>query len=89
MTPSIDESSVAIHATHYNAELHFNGIIFAKISGAVGKPTTKNPMHQTRDKLFNYYLAKAWLKRIESEQCSIGAALNALKKYQTKIERKV
>lgn len=84
MSPSIDEPSVAIHATHHNAELHFNGIIFAKLPGAVGKVSTKNPTHKTRDKLFNHYLAKAWLKRIEAERCGIGAALNALKKISNK-----
>ena len=68
------------HITHYSADLYCNGVRFAAVPGAVGKETTKNINHKTRDKLFNYYLAKTWLKRIEAGETPFAYAYNALKK---------
>lgn len=73
---------IVAHVTHYSADLYCNGIRFAAVPGAVGKETTKNINHKTRDKLFNDYLAKTWLKRIEAGETPLAAAYKALKKNE-------
>jgi len=74
------ETMIVAHVTHYSAELYCNRIRFAAVPGAVGKETTKNINHKTRDKLFNNYLARVWLKKIEAGETPLAAAYKELKK---------
>jgi hypothetical protein len=76
------EAVITTHVTHHSAELYCNGIRFAAVTGAVGKATTKNLNHRVRDRLFNHYLSKTWLKRIEEGLTPISAAYQRLKKYE-------
>jgi hypothetical protein len=76
------KTMIVAHVTHYSAELYCNGVRFAAVPGAVGKETTKNINHKTRDKLFNDYLARAWLKKIEAGETPLAAAYEELKKNE-------
>lgn len=74
------EAMITTHVTHHSAELYCNGIRFAAVPGAVGKETTKILTHRARDRMFNYYLSKTWLKRIEAGETPLAAAYKELKK---------
>ena len=76
------ETMIVAHVTHHSAELYCNGIRFAAVPGAVGKETTKNINHKTRDKLFNDYLAKVWLMKIEAGETPFTAAYKELRKNE-------
>lgn len=81
------KTMIVAHTTHYSAELYCNGIRFASVPGVVGKGTTKNINHKTRDKLFNEYLSRVWLKKIEAGETPLAAAYEKLKKNLKKNEK--